>query len=71
MQWPKVQQSAFTEASFTGLSDIHWCSGGLYKAQTCLTKQTAGRELPQDWLVRLGINVTIDIVMCVDENSLN
>ena len=26
---PKLQQSAFTEASFTGLSVIHGCSGGL------------------------------------------
>ena len=26
---PKLQQPAFTEASFTGLSGIHGCSGGL------------------------------------------
>ena len=26
---PKLQRSAFTEASFTGLSGIHGCSGGL------------------------------------------
>ena len=26
---PKVKQSAFTQASFSGLSDIHECSGGL------------------------------------------
>ena len=25
---PKLQQSAFTEVSFTGLSSIHGCSGG-------------------------------------------
>ena len=25
----KTQRSAFTEASFTGLSGVQWCSGGL------------------------------------------
>ena len=28
MPLPKLQWSAFTEASFMGLSGIHWCSGG-------------------------------------------
>ena len=26
---PELQRSAFTEASFTGLSDVHWYLGGL------------------------------------------
>ena len=26
---PNLQRSAFTEASFTGLSGVHGCSGGL------------------------------------------
>ena len=26
-------------------------------ASTCLAKQTASRELPQNWLVKLGIDV--------------
>ena len=54
---PKHQRSAFTEASFMGLSGIHGCSGGLYIAPTCPAWQTAGRESLQDWLVRLGMNV--------------
>ena len=31
------------------------CSVGLYMAPTCLARQTARRESPHDWLVRLGI----------------
>ena len=52
---PNLQRSAFTEASFTGLSGVHGCSGGLLMASACPARQTDGRELPQDWLVRLGI----------------
>ena len=54
---PNLQRSAFTEASFTGLSGIHGCSGGLLMASACPARQTDGRESPQDWLVRLGIDV--------------
>ena len=54
---PNLQRSAFTEASFTGLSGIHGCSGGLLMASTCPARQTGGRESPQGWLVRLGIDV--------------
>ena len=54
---PNLLRSAFTEASFTGLSGIHGCSGGLLMASACPARQTDGRESPQDWLMRLGINV--------------
>ena len=54
---PNLQRSAFTEASFTGLSGVHGCSGGLLMARTCPVRQTDGRESLQDWLVRLGIDV--------------
>ena len=54
---PKLQRSAFTEASFTGQSGIHGCLGGLLMAPTCRARQTAGRKSLQDWLVRLGIDV--------------
>ena len=54
---PNLQQSAFTEASFTGLSGIHGCLGGLLMAPTFPARQTDGRESLQDWLVRLGIDV--------------
>ena len=54
---PNLQRSAFTEASFTGLSGIHGCSGGLLMAPTCPARQRNSRESPQDWLVRLDIDV--------------
>ena len=54
---PNLQRSAFTEASFAGLSGVHGCSGGLLMASALPARQTDGRESPQDWLVRLGINV--------------
>ena len=54
---PNLQQSAFTEASFMGLSGVHGCSGGLLMAPTCPARQTDGRESLQDWPVRLGIDV--------------
>ena len=54
---PNLQRSAFTEASFTGLSGVHGCSDDLLMASTCPARQTDGRESPQDWLVRLGIDV--------------
>ena len=54
---PNLQRSAFTEASFTGLSGVHGCSGGLLMASACPARQTDGRESPQGWLVRLGIDL--------------
>ena len=54
---PNLQWSAFTEASFTGLSGVHGCLGGLKMAPTFLARQIDGRESLQDWLVRLGIDV--------------
>ena len=54
---PNLQRSAFTDASFMGLSGVHGCSGGLLMASACPARQTDGRESPQDWLVRLGIDV--------------
>ena len=54
---PNLQRSAFTEASFTGLSGVHGCSGGLLMASAFPARQTDGRESPQDWLVRLGIDL--------------
>ena len=54
---PNLLRSAFTEASFTGLSGVHGCSGGLLMASAFPARQTDGKESPQDWLVRLGIDV--------------
>ena len=41
----KVEQSAFTQAFFSSLSDIHECSAGLQMAPSSLGKQTA------DWII--------------------
>ena len=47
---PKVQQSAFIEASFTGLSGIHGCSGGLKMAPTCRPgRHPAGNYYKTNW----------------------
>ena len=53
----KVEQSAFTQASFSSLSDIHECSGGLQMALSSLGKQTADYELPYDWLMSLAMDL--------------
>ena len=47
--------AAFTEASFMSLFYIHECSDGL---STCPAKQTASRELTQDWLMSVVMYVT-------------
>ena len=54
---PKLQWSAFTEASFMGLCGIYGCSDVLWMAPTCPARQTDGKESLQDWLVTLGIDV--------------
>ena len=50
----RVEQSAFTLASFSSLSNIHKCLGGPPKAPTSLDKQTA------DWLMNLVIDSIAD-----------
>ena len=51
----KAEQSAFTQASFSSLSDVHECSGGLQMAPSSLDKQTANCDSPHDWLMSLAI----------------
>ena len=51
----KAEQSAFTQASFSSLSDIHECSGGLKMTPSSLDKQTAGCESPHNWLMSLAM----------------
>ena len=51
----KAEQSAFTQVSFSSLSDIHECSGGLYMTPSSLGKQTAGCESPHNWLMSLAM----------------
>ena len=51
----KLEQSAFTQASFSSLSDIHECSGGLQLAPSSLGKQTDDCESPFDWPMSLSM----------------
>ena len=53
----KVIQAAFAVACFSGLSDVHECSGRLQMATYHLDKQTAGCNSPQDWLVSLAMDL--------------
>ena len=53
----KVEQSAFTQASFSSLSDIHKCSGGLQMASSSLGNHTTDSESPIDWLMSLSMNL--------------
>ena len=62
----KFKQSFFTEASFSSLSDIYesW-------VVLNLAKQPSSKESPQDWLVRLLIDLAtflIDLATFCDLN---
>ena len=54
---PKVTRAAFAVACFSGLSDVHGCSGGLQMATYPLDKQTAGCNSPHNWLVCLAMDL--------------
>ena len=41
------------------LSDIHECSGGFQLVLSCLDEEAIGRELPNNWIERLGIDLAI------------
>ena len=47
----KVEQSAFTHASFSSLSDVHECSGSLQLALSSLDRQTTDCDSPHDSLI--------------------
>ena len=53
----EVTRAVFAVACFSGLSDIHKCSGRLQMAIYPLDKQTAGSNSPHDWLVSLAMDV--------------
>ena len=53
----KIKQSAFTQASFSSISDVHDCSSGLYIAPSSLGKQTADCESSHDWLLSLAMDL--------------
>ena len=53
----KVDQPAFTQTSFSSLSDVHECSGGLQIAPSSLDKETAGCNSPRDWLMSLAMDL--------------
>ena len=54
---PKVTWAAFAVACFSGLSDVHECSGDLQMATYLLDKQTAGCNPPHDWLACLAMDL--------------
>ena len=58
----KVAQAVFAVACFSGLSDIHKCSGGLQMAPYPIDRQTAGCNSPHDWLM----SVAVDLVALCD-----
>ena len=53
----KVKQSAFTQASFSSLSDVHEYSGGLQIIPSSLGKQRADCDSPYDWLMSLAMDL--------------
>ena len=54
---PKVTRAAFAVACFSGLSDVHECSGGLQMATYPLDKQRVGCNSPHNWLVCLAMDL--------------
>ena len=54
----KVAQAAFAVACFSGLSDVHECTGRLQMASYPLDKQTATCNSPHNLLMSLAMDVT-------------
>ena len=50
----KVEQSAFTQAFFSSLSDINKSFGGLQMAPSSFDKQRADCDSPHNWLMSLA-----------------
>ena len=48
---------AFTQVSFSCLSDIHECLGGLQMVSSSLDKQIADCDSPHDWLMSLAMDL--------------
>ena len=55
---PKVYQSAFAGAGFTGVSDVYGCSGVHQEALAGRYTMSTGQELPHDWIMILAIDLT-------------
>ena len=55
----KLEQSAFIQASFSSLFDIHKCLCDLQMAPSSLGKQTADCESPHDWLMSLPMDLAV------------
>ena len=53
----KEEQSAFSQASFLSLSDIHKCLGGLQMDPSSLDKQKADCDSPHNWLMSLATDL--------------
>ena len=66
----KVKQSAFTQASFSSLSNIHEYPGGIQIINgptdaSSLDKQTADYHSPHDWLLSLAVDLAALCDMCM------
>ena len=48
---PKVYQSAFAGAGFTGVSDVYGCSGVHQEALAGRYRMSTDQELPHDWIM--------------------
>ena len=55
----KLEQSAFIQASFSSLFDIHKYLCDLRMAPSSLGKQTADCESPHDWLMSLPMDLAV------------
>ena len=53
----RAAHTAFGEACFWGLSEVHKCTAGLEMAPFPLDKQAISCKLPHDWLVRLAMEL--------------
>ena len=60
----KVEQSAFTQTSFSSLSDVHEYSVGLQMAPSSLGKQMADCDLLHNWLMSMAMDLAALCDMC-------
>ena len=70
----KVKQSAFTQASFPSLLDIHRCSGGFKMPLSSLDKQSEGCNSPHDWLMiisQLAMDIYLLCMIFRSESNTN
>ena len=55
--FPTANQSAFSVAAFSGLSDVHDCSGGPQLTLVAIGKKLLGCNSPHNYLTMLCIDL--------------